>query len=374
MGSFVFMRFDTHQPAKRSNARKSPVSAKVTEPDMEIGGYHIDGKLGEGAMGEVWVGTHPLMGKRVAIKVLREEHSANADVVNRFFREARATQLLNHPGCVDIIDTGRLDDGRGYIVMALLEGESLKDRLERTPLPPATQIAIARQIADVLGAAHDKGIVHRDLKPENIFLVANETDPSGVRIKVLDFGVAKLNETGGQKLTNPNALIGTPAYMAPEQCKGAAFVDGQSDIYALGCILFEMACGRPPFSGKGLGDYIMAHLTQPPPTPSTLASIDPRLERVILRALAKEKPARQATMGELMGELDAIRLVPASAMAETIRNFDASQIPLPKRPRPPSAPNAPAPGVPWAWLALGIVLAGSILGGAVWFLFLRSQR
>ncbi|HMF28582.1 MAG TPA: serine/threonine-protein kinase, partial [Candidatus Cybelea sp.] len=256
-----------------------------------ISGYKIDGKLGEGGMGEVFCATHELMGKRVAVKVLRFEHSQNADVVSRFFKEARATQMLNHPGCVDIIDTGRLEDGRGYIIMALLEGESLKARLERERIPPAVQLAIARQIADVLGAAHQKGIVHRDLKPENVFLIPDGAAPSGVRVKVLDFGVAKLSE-GGVQMTNPNAIIGTPAYMAPEQCKGAQFSDQQSDVYSLGCIMFEMAVGRTPFVGRGFGDYLIAHLSQPPPKPSTIAPLDPGLERVIMRALEKTKETR----------------------------------------------------------------------------------
>jgi eukaryotic-like serine/threonine-protein kinase len=147
-----------------------------------IGGYRLERKLGEGGMGEVYVGVHELIGKRVAVKVLREEHSQNVELVNRFFKEARATALLAHSGCVDIIDTGRTPAGRGYIIMTLLEGESLKDRLARERLAPVVQLSIARQIADVLAAAHDKGIIHRDIKPENVFLVGDEAAPSRVRV------------------------------------------------------------------------------------------------------------------------------------------------------------------------------------------------
>jgi serine/threonine-protein kinase len=284
-----------------------------------IGGYLLERKLGEGGMGDVFVGVHTLIGKRVAVKVLREEHSRNLDLINRFFKEARATAMLAHPGCVDIIDTGRLPDGRGYIVMTLLEGESLKDRLARERPAPVVQMAVARQIADVLATAHHKGIIHRDLKPENVFLLADQAAPSHVRVKVLDFGVAKLTDlTPGQAATNPNALIGTPQYMAPEQCKGAAYVDTQSDIYALGCIMYEMACGRPPFVCRGFGDYLMAHLTQTPAAPSTLATLDPRLERIIVKALAKEKTARQRSMGELMKELDALAPSTSNANAATM--------------------------------------------------------
>jgi eukaryotic-like serine/threonine-protein kinase len=282
-----------------------------------VSGYRIDGKLGEGGMGEVYAATHELMGKRVAIKVLRYEHSQNADVVARFFKEARAAMLLNHPGCVDIIDTGRLDDGRGYIVMALLEGQSLKDRIAQGQMPAATVVAIARQVADVLHTAHAKGIIHRDLKPENVFVAPDEADPSGVRVKVLDFGVAKLSE-GGVVMTNPNAIIGTPAYMSPEQCKGARFVDTQSDIYSLGCMMYEMVAGRTPFVCRGFGDYLIAHLSAPVPAPSTLAPVDARLERVIMRALAKEKPERQASMAAVIAELDALNLPHAASQATTV--------------------------------------------------------
>jgi serine/threonine protein kinase len=299
-----------------------------------IGGYRVDAKLGEGGMGEVWVGVHPAIGKRVAIKVLREEHSRNAELVSRFFREARATQLLAHPGCVEIIDTGRLADGRGFLVMALLEGQSLKDRIARGRMTLPLVVGIARQIADVLQAAHNKGIIHRDLKPENVHILPDDGDPSGVRVKVLDFGVAKLTEGDVQKMTNPNALIGTPAYMAPEQCKGAQFIDAQSDIYSLGCILFEMACGRPPFVGRGFGEYLMAHLTQPVPAPSSLAQVDARLERVIVRALAKEKQQRHRSMGELIQDLDNIvrpsspsrPMRVANANAATLMAVDAATV------------------------------------------------
>jgi serine/threonine protein kinase len=295
-----------------------------------IGGYRLDKKLGEGGMGDVYVGVHALIGKRVAVKVLREEHSRNLDLINRFFKEARATAMLAHPGCVDIIDTGRLPDGRGYIVMTLLEGENLKDRLARERLAPVVQMAIARQIADVLALAHSKGIIHRDLKPENVFLLADEAAPSRVRVKVLDFGVAKLaDNSAGQQATNPNALIGTPAYMAPEQCKGAVYVDTQSDIYALGCIMYEMACGRPPFVCRGFGDYLMAHLTQTPPAPSSLSTLDPRLERIIVKALAKEKSGRQRSMAEVMTELDALAPHAAAPNAATVMGTAATLVARP---------------------------------------------
>jgi eukaryotic-like serine/threonine-protein kinase len=337
----------------------------------QVGGYRIESKLGEGGMGEVYAASHALMGKRVAVKVLRAEHSHNGDVVNRFFREARATALLNHPGCVDIIDTGRLEDGRAYLVMSLLEGESLKDRLVRERLRAPTLISITRQIADVLSAAHQKGIIHRDLKPDNVFLVPDGGDPSGVRAKVLDFGVAKLADGFAGAPTNPSAIIGTPAYMSPEQCKGAAFVDSQSDIYSLGCMMFEMACGRPPFVCQGFGDYLMAHWSTPVPRPSSFAPVDAALERVILRALAKTKEERHGTMAELIAELDAVeRPLPAvpRSSPEAATLVGASLPTLRGVPVPAVAPPRRRRGL---WLMVGALAVATAAAALVAMLLLR---
>jgi eukaryotic-like serine/threonine-protein kinase len=334
----------------------------------QISGYHVDAKLGEGAMGEVFVATNQLLGKRVAIKVLRLEHSQNADVVNRFFREARATAMLNHPGCVDVIDSGRLPDGRGFIIMALLEGESLRDRLARERLRPAVQIAIARQLADTLSVAHDKGIIHRDLKPDNVFLVSDASDPSGVRVKVLDFGVAKLSQDAGPNMmTSPHAIIGTPAYMSPEQYQGATLADAQSDIYSLGCVMFEMACGRTPFVGRVFGDYLLAHLTAPVPAPSSLANVPPALERVIVRALSKSKQDRQRSMAELVTELDGLVELKATVVHDT--DSVRAMMGLPSlRPAPATAaaPTRARGRLGLRLAVLGLALAAA--AGASWWL------
>jgi eukaryotic-like serine/threonine-protein kinase len=354
-----------------------------------IGGYKVEAMLGKGGMGEVFVATHEAMGKRVAIKVLREEHSRNDDVVGRFFREARAVTLLRHPSCVDVIDTGKLPDGRGYIIMELLEGESLHARLKRQPPTLAEQLSIARQLTDVLGSAHEKGIIHRDLKPENVFLLGDDAAPARLRIKVLDFGVAKLTEPAGAgvpAMTNPNALIGTPAYMAPEQCKGAVYVDQQSDIYALGIILFEMACGRTPFVGPGFGDYLMGHLREPVPPPSSLAKIDPRLEATIVRALAKDKTDRQATMRALGAELEAIERaetpavpppkqvasaeavtmrggpIPADLLATVRQGLKAAQ---PEAPSSAKKPTSQPSRMPLALLALSVAVVVAAIAAAI---------
>jgi serine/threonine-protein kinase len=272
-----------------------------------VGSYRIVEKLGGGGMGEVYLAEHTLIGRKVAVKLLLPELSHNGEIVTRFFNEARSTALIKHPGLVDIFDFGYHKNGSAYIVMECLEGESLGERLRGGPLPPEMIVAISRQIASALGAAHAKGIVHRDLKPDNVFLVPDSEISCGERVKVLDFGIAKLaTETNSSDFkTRTGTVMGTPAYMSPEQCRGVGEVDYRADIYSLGCIMFEMACGRPPFAAKGFGEIIAAQIYQPPPTPRSLdPQISPRMEAMIMKALAKSPAERHQSMRELIAELD----------------------------------------------------------------------
>ena len=260
-------------------------------------------------MGIVYLAEHTLIGRKAAVKVLRPEYSSSPAIVDRFFNEARAMAATKHPGVIDVLDFGHHTDGSAFIVMEFLEGESLSSRLarERT-LPAAVVVEIARQVALAVSAAHAVGVVHRDLKPDNVFLVPSDELQCGLRAKVLDFGIAKLtgDNTYGQK-TRTGALIGTPAYMSPEQCRGAGQVDHRTDIYALGCMMFEMVCGRQPFVGEGPGDVIVAHMCDEPLAPSSLApGIPPQLETVILRALAKKMETRHQTMAEVVRDLDTL--------------------------------------------------------------------
>jgi serine/threonine-protein kinase len=275
---------------------------------QSVGSYRILSKLGEGGMGVVYLAEHPLIGRKAAVKVLLPQFSMDTEVVARFFNEARATNLIKHPSIVDVFDFGHLPDGAAFIVMEFLEGESLANRLGREPRPPlALAREIIRQLTAALGAAHRKGIVHRDLKPDNIYLVPAPDSPSGLIVKVLDFGIAKLldEDRGARLKTNTNALIGTPSYMSPEQCRGAGHTDQRTDIYSCGCILFEMACGRVPFLGEGLGDIIVQHIGDAPPMPRSLApELPARVEAVILRALAKKVDDRYQTIGEFSVDLE----------------------------------------------------------------------
>jgi tRNA A-37 threonylcarbamoyl transferase component Bud32 len=274
-----------------------------------IGNYEIIAKLGEGGMGTVYLARHTLLGREAAIKVLLPECSNNPEIVERFFNEARAATAIRHPGIVEVYDFGYHDGNQAFIVMEYLRGESLDARIKRAGrLPEDQALAITRQIAGALAAAHSAGIIHRDLKPDNIFLVRDPEVLGGERIRLLDFGIAKLtgsSQSSGSH-TRTGALMGTPTYMSPEQCTGAGNVDARTDLYALGCILFRMLCGRPPFGGQGVGAVMAAHIYEQPPMPSSLAPVSPDVEGLILRLLAKplhERFQRAEDVIEAIGNL-----------------------------------------------------------------------
>jgi serine/threonine protein kinase len=195
-----------------------------------IGSYRVLRQLGAGGMGVVYLAQHTVIGRHAAIKLLLPQYSADPEIVGRFFNEARTAALIRHPGLVDVYDFGRLPDGSAYLVMEYLTGETLASMLARHGrLPEELALALARQIAGAVGAAHHKGIVHRDLKPDNIFVVQDEEVPVGMRARILDFGIAKLSvelAEHGVK-TRTGSFIGTPVYMSPEQCRGARTVDGR---------------------------------------------------------------------------------------------------------------------------------------------------
>ncbi len=273
-----------------------------------IGQYRIGRKLGSGGMGAVYVGEHALIGRRAAVKVLLPHLSMHRTVVARFFNEARAMTSISDPGIVQMFDFGFHTDGSAYIVMELLEGETLERRRRRIKrLAVVDALRIVRQIAGSVAAAHDSGVVHRDLKPENIFLVRDAEALGGERPKVLDFGIAKLsgNTEGSPTLTG--TMMGTPVYMSPEQCRGTGLVDARSDIYSLGCVLFHLVVGRPPFDRAGIGELISAHMNDAPVRPSDVAGDVPEgFDDLVLRCLAKAPEARFQTMLEVQAGCDAL--------------------------------------------------------------------
>ena len=271
------------------------------------GRYHIEKKLGEGGMGAVYLATHNLLEKKVALKVLHGEFARKPDLVERFMQEAKSASRIRHENVIDISDFGTTPEGLVFFAMELLKGHDLHEEVARARLagqllPWARSKKIFLQICSALTAAHAQGIVHRDLKPENVFLVDFLGEPDFV--KLLDFGIAKLTEAddGGRKLTKTGMLFGTPEYMSPEQARGEQ-VDHRVDVYAMGCILFQLVTGRVPFEADNFMGVLSLHLTEPPPQipPEVFDRIGaPReLAGVIERALLKDRNQRWGTIDEL---------------------------------------------------------------------------
>ena len=274
-----------------------------------IGNYLIKAKIGEGGMGAVYLGEHPLIGKRVAVKVLLDDLVSKEEIITRFFIEARSVNDIGHANIVDIIDYGKTT-GPGnsevvYFIMEYLEGESIAARLRRTGFDFREASHIITQCCSALSASHKKAIVHRDLKPENIFLCHRGGDPNFV--KILDFGIAKLiGDQANSAKTRTGLVIGTPAYMSPEQCEGRGNMDARSDIYSLGIVLYELLTGRVPFSGDGFGEVLVAHLTRTPERPSALnPKIPPALEAIVLHALEKDREKRFHSMDDFAAAIAA---------------------------------------------------------------------
>ena len=266
-----------------------------------IGNYKVVQQIGEGGMGVVYMAEHPVIGRKVAIKLLHATYSKDSETVARFFNEARAIHTIAHPNIVEILDFGQTNDGQPYFIMEYLQGEPLADRIARGAVPPPEAVAIVTQICDALQAAHDKHIVHRDLKPHNVYLLGNAPKQ---HVKILDFGVAKISsgwdtsQSGGKSVkTRTGSLMGTPLYMSPEQCRGSGKLDHRTDIYSLAVILFEMISGRPPFIAEGVGELFAKHMLEPaPPLNEFAPRTPPHIVRAVARALAKELDERYPNM------------------------------------------------------------------------------
>jgi serine/threonine protein kinase len=298
------------------------------------GKYRIDARLNEGGMGTVYRGTHVLMDKTVAIKVLRPSLAADEKIVARFSREARAASRISHPNALSVTDFGEDESGNVFLVMEFLSGKTLKQLIrDEGPLPLSRVVDITRQVGDALNAAHSQGVVHRDLKSDNIMLLDTM---SGDHAKVLDFGIAKINEPDGvvdTNLTAPNLVIGTPQYMSPEQCTQNSEIDARSDIYSLGVILFEMLVGHVPFSGDSPTMVMMKHLQEP--VPSVLEEredLPAPVARVVARAMAKLPENRYQNVSELVEDLTIasgmtiLRMAPAAVTPASAPRDDADEV------------------------------------------------
>jgi len=261
-------------------------------PGTEIAGYVVDAIIGKGGMGKVYGAHHPRIGKRVAIKVLERAYCNDASAVARFEQEARLVNEIRHPNIVDVFQFGELPDRRSFFVMELLTGETLSARIRRGPLPIAEATEILDTICDALEAAHDHSVVHRDLKSDNVFLAASRDKRT---VKLLDFGIAKLagrNDLSSVGKTASGMIVGTPAYMSPEQARGQA-VGPKTDVYQLGILTYKMLTGRLPFDAENPFELIVAQLKEPPPSPKKLAPNTPdALARLVVRMMAKASDER----------------------------------------------------------------------------------
>jgi eukaryotic-like serine/threonine-protein kinase len=264
----------------------APAALKI---GMEVRGtYRVVRLIGRGGMGVVYEVTHARLHGRYALKLMNPEFAADQAALSRFRREAQVTSSLRHPNIVQVIDFDQTEDGRSFLAMEFLDGPTMADHLDaHGPLPLPSAIAIIRQIADALEAAHKAGVVHRDLKPENVVLVPQ--DEGRFLVKLLDFGLSKMR-AGSLKITGSTALLGTPTYMTPEQALGEVDkVDARTDQYSLGTLAWETLVGKPPFRGDSIHAVLYQIIHQPPPATKTLS---PGVERVLRRALAKERDER----------------------------------------------------------------------------------
>lgn len=361
-----------------------PASVPATDQDLvgtRLGPYLVCRKIGEGGMGAVYEGLHEGIGRRVAIKVLHGRLQGDTRTSQRFRKEAVAIHLVRHPGLVDIQDHQQLPDGRPYLVMEYLEGESLEQRLERlrvqgARLPIETVRQIGWQVASALEAAHAREVVHCDLKPDNIYLMRDPAVPGGERVKVLDFGIAKIlavaDGEASRLTTTAGMILGTPRYMSPEQCEGRDKVDSSVDVYALGVILYELLAGAPPFEAETASALMRQHMVrEPPPLRERAPVADEALCRLVHDMLAKQG-ARRPTMAQVRARLEAPgmpvrrpgRLALAAALLLLLLGGSALLLVRLAAPRPVpaaarAAPIDPVPPVPPAPPPLTAVVARS---------------
>jgi serine/threonine-protein kinase len=350
-----------------------------------LNGYRIEAWLAEGGLGVLYRAQHTEIKRTAAVKLLKREYLADAQMTERFAREARAVVKIGHPHLIDVFDVGTTAEGQTYYIMELLRGRSLSERQMARPMSFNEFGPLFLDACEALQSAHSHGIIHRDLKPGNIFLVEQPGQPPF--LKVLDFGIAKLvggDENVESKLTKAGTVLGTPQYIAPEQIEGAAVVDARADVYSLGIILYELATGRLPFRGQTLAAVIKAHLLDPPFKFEQVRLADgvpAELEAVVLKALARKPDDRYQSMQELRADLEHIlrREQPSAAdwwieraqtgqmRPEYIPSYltETGVIPVPRPPETPSREVVRRSGRRWRMVALVALGTSAALAAAV---------
>jgi serine/threonine-protein kinase len=359
---------DTHEvipPSKRSAGLKlvtiSPGTATPGTGSVQPGKqdpylgctiddrYLVEAVLGEGGMGVVYRCTHKIIGKKVAMKVLRADLARDAEVTERFLNEAKAASAIGNPHIIDISDFGQFPDGSTYFIMEFLDGTPLSNVVEGgAPVAVPRILHIARQLSEGLSAAHQAGIVHRDLKPDNIYLIKRGKEADFV--KILDFGIAKVSTAGDGKLTRAGAVFGTPHYMSPEQAAGAP-IDHRGDIYSFGVILYELASGKVPFDADNFMGILTQHMYKSPVPIRALVpqpqDVPPGLEAIVLKCLSKRPEQRYQSMDEVILDLDKLRegTIP-DAVSEMMARSGGFNVPADYFKPTPGKMPAPMPATP----------------------------
>ncbi|HEX7842789.1 MAG TPA: serine/threonine-protein kinase [Kofleriaceae bacterium] len=319
------------------------------------GRYLVTRKVGQGGMGAVYEATHTLIGKRVAVKVLLEKYARREAIVQRLEQEARLASSCQNEHIIDITDFGTTEDGRTFVVMEYLDGESLSECLSReTRLPEQRILQITSQAASALAAAHAKGIVHRDIKPENLFLLRRKDQDF---VKVVDFGISKSLRASDEaeeqpRLTQTGMVLGTPLYMSPEQARGDDELDARVDIYALGVIMYEAATGRVPFIGNNYLSVISQVLNEEPRALRELRpEVSEEFEAIVMRAMDKERDARYASASELLADLSAL-------LEDPTRSTERAKITGPRR---KAGVRSKSPLKIAVWIALVAVVIAAVV-------------
>ncbi len=292
----IFVKKQREQAEPSSLKRSSALHGRVI-----LGRYRMNTKLSQGGMSTVYIARDTQDGKLFAVKVLRKDLESDPHIRDRFINESKAVQRIKHPAVVQITDIGKLDDGRICLVMEYIHGSSLRKEMKKGPLDVATTVSIICTIAEGLALVHDKSVVHRDLKPENILLPFDKKNDA--MAKLIDFGIARIIDT--PRITTNQHVMGTPEYIAPEQATDQP-IDGRTDIYSLGVIMYEMLTGTLPFGGDDSKTLLLKHVSEPPPPihESSMADHIPRgLQRLVMGCLSKKPDHRPANMEVLVSIL-----------------------------------------------------------------------